>query len=59
MSSSEDGTSLEATEVIPPSEKFIAATDITMMAATLLLLVVGWRIRRARRKARVSPIPEL
>ncbi len=44
-------------ELIPPSEKFVAATDMAMMLTLMLVLAIGWRRRRARRKSPDSPVP--
>jgi hypothetical protein len=46
-------------ELIPPSEKFMAAVDLGILISASLIAFVGWRRKVARRKSSTSPIPEV
>jgi hypothetical protein len=46
-------------ELIQPSEKFMAAIDGGMLISALLIVFVGWRRKVARKRSPNSPIPEV
>jgi hypothetical protein len=48
----------ERTEVIPKSKRFVAALGVGMLFSVILIAVVGWRRKVARKKSPSSPIPE-
>ncbi len=50
--------SREPAELIPWSERFVAALDIGMLLSVILIAVVGWKRKVARKKSPNSPIPE-
>jgi hypothetical protein len=54
-----DEQSESPSELIPPSEKFVAAVDVGMVISACLIAFVGWRRRIARRKSPDGPVPEV
>ena len=47
------------TEMIPPSEKFMAAVDLGMLISVFLIAFGVWRRGVARRKSPNGPVPDI
>jgi hypothetical protein len=58
MNEDQHDESVEPIELIPASEKFMAALDVGLLVSAILLAIVGWRRKVHRKKSRSAPIPE-